>query len=257
VLLADGIGAVVGSALGSPFPPAVYIGHPGWKKAGGRSGYSMATGVAIALLCFLGLFGLLGAVLPMPAIVPILLYIGLLIGAQAFQHTPRAHAAAVVAALIPNIASWASGQMDNVLSAAGTSAAQVGEAKLEATGVFYAGLNTLGQGAILVGMLLGALVACIIDKRFVAASIFALAGSALSFIGLIHAPKVGWDANPKVALGYLFMAVLLAAFALTRPARRVPDADEVALDGTPAPTPATEPVAATEPETESVAATVS
>jgi len=35
VLLADGTGAVVGSCLGSPFPPAVYVGHPGWKAAGG------------------------------------------------------------------------------------------------------------------------------------------------------------------------------------------------------------------------------
>ena len=34
VLLADGAGAVIGSAFGSPFPPAVYIGHPGWKDAG-------------------------------------------------------------------------------------------------------------------------------------------------------------------------------------------------------------------------------
>ncbi len=45
ILLADGIGAVVGSFLGSPFPPAVYIGHPGWKAVGGRIGYSLATGV--------------------------------------------------------------------------------------------------------------------------------------------------------------------------------------------------------------------
>ena len=67
-------GAVVGSVLGCPFPPAVYIGHPGWKAAGGRGSYSLATGVVIALFCFLGLFGLLGALLPMPAIVPILLY---------------------------------------------------------------------------------------------------------------------------------------------------------------------------------------
>ena len=89
ILLADGAGAIVGSVLGCPFPPAVYIGHPGWKAAGGRTGYSLATGVVIALLCFLGLFGLLGALLPLPAIVPILLYIGLLIGAQAFQETPK------------------------------------------------------------------------------------------------------------------------------------------------------------------------
>ena len=38
ILLADGIGAVVGACLGSPFPPAVYIGHPGWKAVGGRIG---------------------------------------------------------------------------------------------------------------------------------------------------------------------------------------------------------------------------
>ncbi len=125
VLLADGAGAVIGSALGSPFPPAVYVGHPGWKAAGGRTGYSMATGIVIALLCFLGMFSLLGAIFPTAAIVPILLYIGLLIGAQAFQATPRAHAAAVVAALIPNIAAWATGQMNNALAAAGTTAAEV------------------------------------------------------------------------------------------------------------------------------------
>ncbi|MEN3309429.1 MAG: adenine/guanine/hypoxanthine permease [Micromonosporaceae bacterium] len=230
VLLADGTGAVIGAALGSPFPPAVYIGHPGWKKAGGRSGYSMATGVAIALLCFLGMFGLLGAIFPMPAIVPILLYIGLLIGAQAFQHSPRAQAAAVVAALVPNIASWATGQMDNVLAAAGTSAGKVGEAAMESNGVFYHGLFILGQGAILVGLLLGALVALIIDKRFYAAAGFATAGAALSFIGLIHAPKVGWNASGQVSLGYLFVAVICVAFALTKPQRRVPDADEVALE---------------------------
>ena len=104
ILLADGIGAIVGSILGSPFPPAVYIGHPGWKSVGGRIGYSLATGVVIALVCFLGLTALLLAVVPLVAILPILLYIGLVIGAQAFQATPAKHAPAVVLAIIPNIA---------------------------------------------------------------------------------------------------------------------------------------------------------
>jgi AGZA family xanthine/uracil permease-like MFS transporter len=122
VLLADGVGAIVGSMLGSPFPPAVYIGHPGWKAVGGRIGYSLATGVAIAIVCFLGLTALLLAVIPLVAILPILLYIGLVIGAQAFQVTPKSHAPAVVLALIPNIAEWAKTQIDGALAAAGTSA---------------------------------------------------------------------------------------------------------------------------------------
>src|SRR5213078_4957993 len=68
ILLADGIGAIVGSFLGSPFPPAVYIGHPGWKSIGGRIGYSLATGICVALVCFLWLVALLLAVIPLVAI---------------------------------------------------------------------------------------------------------------------------------------------------------------------------------------------
>ena len=102
ILLADGIGAIVGSFLGSPFPPAVYIGHPGWKAVGGRIGYSLATGICVALVCFLGLAALLLAIIPLVAILPILLYIGLVIGAQAFQASRRpATRPAIVLALLP------------------------------------------------------------------------------------------------------------------------------------------------------------
>src|SRR5512144_1678467 len=165
ILLADGLGALVGSMLGSPFPPAVYIGHPGWKAVGGRVGYSLATGIAIALVCFLGLTALLLAVIPLVAILPILLYIGLVIGAQAFQATPLNHAPAVVLALIPNIAEWAKTQVDGALGAAGTSASTVGMGKLAGTGVLYHGLELLGGGSVLAGMVLGAMASFIIDRR--------------------------------------------------------------------------------------------
>ncbi len=213
ILLADGAGAVVGSVLGCPFPPAVYIGHPGWKAAGGRTCYSLASGVVIALMCFLGLFGLLGTLLPLPAIVPILLYIGLLIGAQAFQETPKRHAVAVVFALIPNIASWASGLIDNALIAAGTTASQVGEAALTNAGLVYEGLKLLGGGAILAGLVLGAITAFIIDKKFVSAAVYCFIGAALGFIGLIHAEQVGWDVGGQIALGYALAGIILLGFA--------------------------------------------
>jgi AGZA family xanthine/uracil permease-like MFS transporter len=231
VLLADGTGAVIGSALGSPFPPAVYIGHPGWKDAGGRTGYSMATGITIALMCFLGLFGVLSAVLPTPAIVPILLYIGFMIGAQAFQVSPRIHAAAIVAALIPNIASWATGYMDNVLAAAGTTAGQVGESKILGAGVVYTGTKILGEGAILAGLVLGAIVAFIIDRRFLQAGLFAVFGSALAWVGLIHGEKVEWGANGQVALGYLFTALICFGFMALKLPPRDPSEDILPEEG--------------------------
>jgi AGZA family xanthine/uracil permease-like MFS transporter len=231
VLLADGAGAVIGSAFGSPFPPAVYIGHPGWKDAGGRTSYSLASGVAIGLLCFLGLFGVLDALLPVPAIVPILLYIGLLIGAQAFQAVPRLHAVAVVAAILPNLAQWASGLIDNALNAAGTTAVAVGNDALNGAGVIYEGLRTLGEGAVLVGLILGTMVTFVLEKKFLLAAIASAVGAVLSFIGLIHAPEVAWAANPQVALGYLFFGIVCVAYSLLPGANdpvKVDEADVVA-----------------------------
>lgn len=212
VLLADGAGAVVGSAFGSPFPPAVYIGHPGWKDAGGRANYSLASGLMVGVLCFLGLFGVLAAMLPVPAIVPILLYIGLLIGAQAFQAVPRLHAVAVVAALLPNLAQWAATLIDNSLAAAGTNAGKVGMEALNGAGVVYGGLKTLGEGAILVGLLLGTVVTLVLEKKFRYAAFAAVVGAAMSFIGLIHAAAVGWAANPQIALGYLMFAAVCLGY---------------------------------------------
>jgi adenine/guanine/hypoxanthine permease len=216
VLLADGAGAIIGSALGSPFPPAVYIGHPGWKEAGGRASYSMASGLLIAVLCFAGLFGLLSAVLPMPAIVPILLYIGLLIGAQAFRAVPRLHAAAVVIAIIPNLAAWGAGLIDNALVAAGTTAAELGELALTEAGLVYSGLHTLGQGAVLAGIVLGAILTFILERQLIRAAIAAGAGAVLCWIGLLHAEEVRWAANPQVALGYVFLGLVLLGIGLLR-----------------------------------------
>jgi AGZA family xanthine/uracil permease-like MFS transporter len=228
VLLADGTGAVIGSILGSPFPPAVYIGHPGWKKAGGRITYSLATGVGIFLFCTIGLFPLLSAVLPIPAIVPILLYIGLVIGAQAFASVPRAHYAAIVLAVVPNVAQWASGLVDSTLSAAGTTATKVGIANLENAGVIYPGLVSLGQGAILAGMMLGAIGALIIDRRFELAAGYCFFAAILAFVGLIHGPKVGWAISPKIALGYAMTGLVCLAFSrLGVPRRELDLADPI------------------------------
>ena len=218
ILLADGLGAVIGSMLGSPFPPAVYIGHPGWKSVGGRIGYSLATGVAIALVCFLGLTAFLLALIPLVAILPILLYIGLVIGAQAFQASPGKHAPAVVLALIPNIAEWAKTQIDGALAAAGTSAAQVGAAKLAGTGVLYKGLEAVGGGSVLAGMVLGAMAVYIIDKQMRRAAVWAFSGAALAYVGLIHGAQLGWAVSPLVALGYVMFGVTCLVLARGQPA---------------------------------------
>jgi AGZA family xanthine/uracil permease-like MFS transporter len=232
VLLADGTGAVVGAALGSPFPPAVYIGHPGWKAAGGRISYSLASGVVIFLLCALGLFPLLASLLPIPAIVPVLLFIGLVIGSQAFVAVPKAHYAAVVLAAIPSLAAWGQGLVHDALLVAGTSAEQVGTAALANGGVLYEGLLKLGEGSVLVGMVLGTIAVFVIDRRFVQAAVACAVGGILTLAGLIHgAEVVFFGSSPKIALGYGLAAVVCLGYAALRlPPREVDPLDPVDVE---------------------------
>jgi len=213
ILAADGLGAIVGAFLGSPFPPAVYIGHPGWKAVGGRVGYSLATGIVISVLCLTGLVGTLLAIFPLAALVPVLLYIGMVIGAQATMVSPKRYAPAIILALVPNIAQWGTGQIDNALAAAGTSAQQVGIPALVGAGDIYDGMLLLGQGAVLVGVLWGAIACFVIDKKFKHALVTALICAALSFVGLINAISVKLNASPGVTVGYVLLAVVLAVFA--------------------------------------------
>jgi AGZA family xanthine/uracil permease-like MFS transporter len=212
VILVDGVGSIVGTLFGSCFPNAVYIGHPGWKAIGGRSGYSLATGILVLAVTILGLIPVLLSIIPLVAILPILLYIGALIGAQAFQATPRRHAPAVILALVPHFAAWAHGQVDGVLSAAGLSANEVGLAALEQNGVIYEGLAVLGGGAILSGLVIGAIAVFLIDNKPKTAAIYALVGSILTYFGFMHGSEVGFGVSTGVAVGYLLMAALAFGF---------------------------------------------
>jgi AGZA family xanthine/uracil permease-like MFS transporter len=220
VLTADGIVSLIGCMMGNPFINAVYIGHPGWKSMGGRIGYSAATGVMVVVLSWFGIISLMVALIPVVAISPILLYIGMLIGSQAFQETPKSHAPAIVLALTPHLAAWGKLLIDNSLGAAGTNAHAVGLDKLGQVGVLYEGLSVLGGGSILGGLILGAIGVFIIDREFTKAAAFSAAGSALTFFGFMHGEAIGIGQTPVVATSYLGIAAVLmgcAKFAQVAP----------------------------------------
>ena len=162
------------------------------------------------MLTWFGIIAVISALIPVVAILPILLYIGMLIGSQAFQELPHRHAPAIVLALLPQIAEWGKTQIDNALGAAGTTVAAVGTAKLAQVGVLYNGLATLGGGATLAGIMLGSVTVFIIDRAFEKAAVFALAGGILTFFGFIHgADGIGVGQSPTVAVSYIAVAGIL------------------------------------------------
>jgi AGZA family xanthine/uracil permease-like MFS transporter len=213
VLTADGVISLIGCLMGNPYINAVYIGHPGWKAMGGRIGYSAATGVMVIALSWFGIISLMTAVVPVVAISPILLYIGMLIGSQAFQESPHRHAPAIIVAIVPSLAAWAKLQIDNSLGAVSGIHQITAEmiASMKQVGIMYQGLSILGGGSILSGIVLGAATIYIIDRKFMQAAGFAAAGSVLTFFGLMHGEEVGVFENPWVVCAYLVVAAVLFA----------------------------------------------
>ncbi|AHM58217.1 xanthine/uracil/vitamin C permease (plasmid) [Peptoclostridium acidaminophilum DSM 3953] len=207
-LIADGTTSILGSFFGSPFPTAVFIGHPGWKKTGAKLAYTLMTGTAILLITWLNLTSLMLSLIPLVAIVPILLYIGLVIGAQAFTAVDGKYAPAVLLGIIPWISSWSQGNIDTVLGLAGKTADQIGFNALAVAGVEYNGMATLGAGAILVSMIWATLCVYIIDGQLVKAAVTSMIAAALAFVGMIHADGVGIGKANEMVAGYLMIGVL-------------------------------------------------
>jgi adenine/guanine/hypoxanthine permease len=81
--------------------------------------------------------------------------------------------------------------------------------------VLYRGLEVLGGGSILGGLVLGAIGVFVIEREFVKASAFALAGAMLTYFGFMHGEAVGIGGGlgmtPGVALAYVVVAAGLLA----------------------------------------------
>ena len=211
-LLADGITTIVGSLFGNPFPTAVFIGHPGWKNAGARIGYSVLMGFVIFIFAVFGLIGILLNVIPIAAILPILLYIGIVITTQAFTSVDAKYAPAVVMAIIPWLADWTRNAVDISLGEASTNAGAIGYEALANAGLDYFGMMQLGAGSIVVGILLGTITVYVIDHRLTSAGITAFIAAALSFFGIIHGGALSINANVPMTIGYVFMAIIFIGF---------------------------------------------
>jgi AGZA family xanthine/uracil permease-like MFS transporter len=216
-LMANGIGSVVASLFGSVFPTTIYIGHPGWKRLGARSGYSSLNGIFIAFLCFTGTIQAVLSLIPLEAGIGILLYIGIIIVAQSFQETPKEHAPAVALGLVPALAGWGLMMVETGLRAGGSSLYQVGLGKFSHESVAIRGMISLERGFIFTSMILAAVGVALIERKFARAGSWSMAAALLSACGIIHAyeltpagltSRFGLMAAPEFFVAYLAMALI-------------------------------------------------
>lgn len=170
------------------------------------------------LVCMVGGISLVMRWVPVEAALGILLWIGLIMTAQAFQTVPKSHALAVGLGLIPALAGWALLLIETALRVAGQSLFQA--APKFGSDLYIHGVIALSQGFMLSSMVLSAMLAHVIDRKFMKASVWCGLAAVLSLTGLIHAyeltergvqNKFGFWAAPAFAFAYALGALVLLA----------------------------------------------
>lgn len=205
-LAVNGLGTIAAALFGSCFPTTIYIGHPGWKALGARAGYSTLNGLFFVLICLTGLVGVVSAFVPMQAGMGIVLWIGIIITAQAFSATPKEHAPAVAVGLFPAIAAWGATVVMGAFLLAGKALSDVPfglESQSQTAGFLVWGMVILERGYILTCMILAAATACLIESNFKAAYRWMLAAGVCTLLGLMHAFSL--QPGPFRTPDYLFL----------------------------------------------------
>jgi AGZA family xanthine/uracil permease-like MFS transporter len=250
-LAVNGLCTIAAAFFGSCFPTTIYIGHPGWKGLGARAGYSTLNGIFFTVIGLTGTVAVINAVVPIEAGIAIVVWIGIIITAQAYQTTPREHAPAVAVGLFPAIAAWGATVAAGVFIVAGgksMEAVLATNSSADASGFLLHGMNILERGYIFTCMILAAISAFLIERKFFSAAIWSLAAAGLTFVGLMHAYQLRgntvdylliWSRLPAgafgtrahgVAVGYVLLAALFAGIGWYREHLGPSDAmDEVRL----------------------------
>lgn len=237
-LAVNGAGSIMAALFGSCFPTTIYIGHPGWKGLGARAGYSTLNGLVITAICLTGTVGFISRVVPIEAGIAIVLWIGIVITAQAFQVTPMEHAPAVAVGLFPAIAAWGAtvtqGAFISVALAGDTAVTMqqqlAADPAAAVNGFLVHGMIVMERGYIFTCMILAAVSTLLIERRFHGAAVWSLIAAGLTAVGLMHAYQLSGNnydflflfSQPRdealpyrgfgIVIGYLMFAATFAGF---------------------------------------------
>ncbi|HEV3417142.1 MAG TPA: permease [Pirellulales bacterium] len=230
IIAVEALATLAAGCCGGVAQTTPYIGHPAYKAMGGRAAYTLATAIFMGSAGLIGYFGYLYNIIPQPAVLPILVFVGLEITAQSFHATPVKHYPAVALACIPAMAKLVMIHVDQIFSDGALTSKGIAAASLAPS--FAEKLETLrflSNGFILTSLLWASALAGLIDRRLPRAALYFAIAGACTLFGVIHSPLadggliVPWNLadlpiaakgqSPLyIAGGYFAVALLLIAW---------------------------------------------
>lgn len=225
-LFTDGVCTMISACFGGVIPNTVWLGHGGLKKTDAGIGFSWVSGILQVFMGCFGLLSLLDSILPMSVIAVTFTWCAATMMAQAFKACNPKHYAAIIVAMVPPVGDFIYSQTTACIGVAGywtelidngTSAysAEVTQMIVD-SGAMWNGVPEVHSGAIVIGILLGAMTTFIIDHRLDLTALVMLCGAVLSFFGFIHTASLGFFPTSPFVIAYLMAAAITYIFHLGR-----------------------------------------
>lgn len=221
LLMVDGIATMLMGVFGGTSQTTPYAGFPAYKKMDSRAGYLFINIIIVGIGAWFGFVNYIIDLIPEAVLAPVLLFIGIEIAMQVFMVCDKKYYPAAILGLFPSIArmveiefsSSPAASMDKVTALLATTT----DGKLSAMSAIF----TFGNGFIVTGTLLAALVYYLIERRIVAAVVTCLVMALMSLFGIIHSVNMDgsmyWIANLPAAQriipieyagGYIMFAIV-------------------------------------------------
>ncbi len=191
--LVDGAGTILGALFGGVFPTTVYIASTGAKEMKAGRGYSVLNGAAFLLFAIFGVIAVIAQIIPGPVIAPILVYVGIVMVGKAFVTSPERHSPAVALAMFPYLANYLTTNFRGL--------------DPETFMAEYPAVEALGQGAMFTALVWGAFAVFGIDRDWLRGTAISFTAFILTGIGVMHAPRLGFNFGSEFAIGYLILTI--------------------------------------------------
>jgi len=185
----------------------IYAMLPPYKAVGACISFALWTPIAFLLVVMSGLTIFVAQLFPWPILAAIIAYVSIGVGTAALRRVDPKYWSAMLLGFVLPAGAVVATAMNSALPALRLSAANPVVQTALNRSIYWSSIQGLGNGFLFLVLVVSAVIAEMIDRRFGRAAVWCLIAAVFSWFGLMHSPLLRWAAQPDYALGWLSAGV--------------------------------------------------
>ncbi|GMA61970.1 hypothetical protein NZD89_19790 [Alicyclobacillus fastidiosus] len=207
-LLMDGVCSIVIGVSGGIIPTVMYAVHPSYKHLGARISYHFWVPIVMLLVVMAGLSMPAIDLFPWSLRAAVIAYVSIGVGRTAIRNIDHKYVNAFLLGIIIPGAYLIQSTMQESLAALKIHLSPHVSQVLDKA-IYWDPISGMANGFLLLVLVITAISVSLIDRKFLAATLWSLFAALSAWLGLMNAPRFGWGEAPDYALAWLVSAVIL------------------------------------------------